>query len=74
VKEVQEEAQRSKMAMPKVEVPDDLAENTLLKVVKHQIRVLHAEMDNTKEDNWPSGKSSIGGRRNGMKIIRARPM
>ncbi|ORY15704.1 proteasome-activating nucleotidase [Clohesyomyces aquaticus] len=50
---------KAKMALPEIEIPDPLAENLLLKVIKHQIRVLHAEMDNTSEEQWPSGKKQM---------------
>ncbi|KAF2228843.1 proteasome-activating nucleotidase [Viridothelium virens] len=33
--------------VPDVEVPDDLRENALLKALRHQLRVLISEMDNT---------------------------
>ena len=59
--EVKEIAKKTKMVMPVVEIPEHLRDNHLLKVIKHQIRILHAEMDNTKEDAWPSGKMGIGG-------------
>ncbi|KAF1955391.1 P-loop containing nucleoside triphosphate hydrolase protein [Byssothecium circinans] len=47
-------------SIPVVDIPDHLADNLLLKVIKHQIRVLHAEMDNTKTEEWPSGKRDVG--------------
>jgi transitional endoplasmic reticulum ATPase len=52
----EEEWKKNKMVMPTVETPEHLADNLLLKVVKHQMRILHAEMDNTKEDQWLSGR------------------
>jgi transitional endoplasmic reticulum ATPase len=55
------DTQRSKHALATVDIPDHLADNLLLKVIKHQIRVLHAEMDNTTEEQSPSGKKDIGG-------------
>ncbi|OCK87812.1 P-loop containing nucleoside triphosphate hydrolase protein [Cenococcum geophilum 1.58] len=48
------EAPVKKRTMPEVEIPEELRENVLLKVIKHQIRTLLDEMDNTKEDDWPS--------------------
>ncbi|KAF2735716.1 proteasome-activating nucleotidase [Polyplosphaeria fusca] len=59
VEEEKEEAKKNKMVMPRVEIPDALADNMLLKVIKHQIRTLQAEMDNTKEDEWLSGKKGM---------------
>ncbi|KAF2786144.1 P-loop containing nucleoside triphosphate hydrolase protein [Melanomma pulvis-pyrius CBS 109.77] len=59
--EKKEDAKKNRMVMPTVDIPDHLADNLLLKVIKHQIRILHSEMDNTKEDEWPSGKMGIGG-------------
>jgi transitional endoplasmic reticulum ATPase len=51
----------SKLALATVNIPSHLQDNLLLKVIKHQIRVLHAEMDNTKTEEWKSGKKDIGG-------------
>jgi len=59
--EAKETVKKTKMVMPVVDIPEHLRDNHLLKVIKHQIRILHAEMDNTKEDAWPSGKMGIGG-------------
>ena len=59
------EAKKNKMSMPTVDIPEHLSENLLLKVIKHQIRILHAEMDNTKEESWPSGKKGIAGAKSG---------
>lgn len=61
----------NKAILSSVEIPDDLADNLLLRVVKHQIRILHEEMDNTKEEQWPSGKKGLGGEGGGR---RARAM
>ncbi|KAL6708813.1 hypothetical protein ACN47E_002220 [Coniothyrium glycines] len=58
--EAAQELKKQRMIMPTVDVPDHLADNILLKVIKHHIRVLHAEMDNTKDDDKPSGKKDIG--------------
>ncbi|KAF2177712.1 P-loop containing nucleoside triphosphate hydrolase protein [Zopfia rhizophila CBS 207.26] len=54
-----DESKKSKMVMPAVEIPEHLGSNILLRVIKHQIRILHSEMDNTKEDQWPSSKESM---------------
>jgi transitional endoplasmic reticulum ATPase len=59
-----EDTKTKKFALQTVEIPDHLQDNLLLRIVRHQIRILHAEMDNTKEDEWPSGKMGIGGNRN----------
>ncbi|KAF1943577.1 P-loop containing nucleoside triphosphate hydrolase protein [Clathrospora elynae] len=59
--EATKEAKKNKMVMPTVDIPEHLADNLLLKVIKHQIRILHSEMDNTKEDAWPSGKKAKQG-------------
>jgi transitional endoplasmic reticulum ATPase len=50
----------SKRALAAIDIPEHLRDNLLIKVIKHQIRVLHAEMDNTKTEQWPSGKKSVG--------------
>lgn len=55
-----EQVSTKESAIPTVDIPDELADNLLLKVIKHQIRILHDEMDNTKEDQWPSGKKGLG--------------
>jgi transitional endoplasmic reticulum ATPase len=63
--EASSEASKNKMVMPNVEIPDHLAENVLVRVVKHQIRILHAEMDNSKDGE---GKKKVGsGERGGKK-------
>lgn len=55
-----ETGKNKRLVIPSVDVPDHLADNLLLKVIKHQIRVLHAEMDSTKTEEWPSGKMGMG--------------
>lgn len=68
-READGEAKKNKMVMPTVEVPEHLQDNLLLKVVKHQIRILHAEMDNSKDDE---GKKKDGGNSKVMrKLMRA---
>ncbi|EDU47638.1 SpoVK ATPase of the AAA+ class [Pyrenophora tritici-repentis] len=59
--EADEEAALNNMVLPTVEIPAHLKDNVLLKVIRHQIRILHAEMDNTKEENWPGEKTSVKG-------------
>ncbi|KAF2115102.1 proteasome-activating nucleotidase [Lophiotrema nucula] len=69
--EKKKEVQRNKMIMPTVEIPEDLVENTVLKIVKMQIRILHQEMDNTKEEAWPSGKKGVeGGKNRRTRVVR----
>lgn len=51
--EAKQEAKKNKMAIPAVDIPAELKDNLLLKVVQHQIRVLHADMDN-EEDARPA--------------------
>ncbi|OCL03024.1 P-loop containing nucleoside triphosphate hydrolase protein [Glonium stellatum] len=50
-----------KRTMAQVEIPEELRENVLLKVIQHQIKTLLDEMDNTKEDDWPSGRDRVKG-------------
>lgn len=61
-KETKQEVKKNKLVMPTVDIPEHLAENLLLRVIKHQIRILHADMDNTKEDSWPTSKKGISGK------------
>jgi transitional endoplasmic reticulum ATPase len=60
-KKLDESTKKSKAVMPAVDIPPHLSNNVLLKVIKHQIRILHAEMDNTKDDVKPSVKISVAG-------------
>lgn len=57
--EVKTDAAEGKMAIPKVDIPEELNENLLLKVIKYQIRILQAEIDDTKKDSWSSGKKVV---------------
>lgn len=59
--EKEEEEEVKKRTLPEVEVPEHLKDNVLLKVIKAQLKVLLEEMDNTKEEDWPSSKVSLGG-------------
>ena len=59
--EAENEATSNKMVLPHVDIPEHLKDNRLLKVIRQQIGILHAEMDNTKEESWPGGKDSIKG-------------
>ncbi|KAH7394500.1 proteasome-activating nucleotidase [Pyrenochaeta sp. MPI-SDFR-AT-0127] len=54
--EVKKELKANKMVLPTVDIPSHLSDNLLLKVIKHQIRILHADMDNTKEESGPADK------------------
>ncbi|KAF2820336.1 proteasome-activating nucleotidase [Ophiobolus disseminans] len=58
--EAKQEAKKNKMVMPSVDVPEELAENLLLRIIKHQIRVLHADMDNSKDEEGKGGKKKEG--------------
>ncbi|KAH6518379.1 hypothetical protein HBI81_174530 [Parastagonospora nodorum] len=49
--EAKQEAGVNKLVMPTVEIPEHLQDNLLLKVIKHQIRILHAEMDNSNDSD-----------------------
>ena len=53
------ETKSSKLALATFEIPEHLQDNLLIRVIKHQIRVLHAEMDNTKTEEWPSGRKGV---------------
>ncbi|KAF2494307.1 proteasome-activating nucleotidase [Lophium mytilinum] len=43
--------------IPDVEIPPELRDNAFLRVIKHQIKILLAEMDNTAEEEWSSEKA-----------------
>lgn len=54
---------KEKIKMPEVEIPDHIANNFLLKVIKHNIRILISDMDNTEDDSDDSsgkGKKAKG--------------
>lgn len=59
--EAKSEVKKNKIVMPTVEIPDSLKENLLLKVVQHQIGVLHRDMDNEKHKGPVSTKVKAGG-------------
>lgn len=48
-----------KDSIASVAIPDELKDNLLLRVLKHQIRVLVSEMDNTKVEEWRGGKKEM---------------
>lgn len=50
---------KKKHVVPVVSIPEHLQDNLLLKVVRHQIRTLVAEMDNTEPEKWKSGKKEM---------------
>jgi AAA+ superfamily predicted ATPase len=49
-----------KRVMPEVDIPTHLADNVLLKALGIQVKILLDEMDNTKEEDWPSEKKKTG--------------
>lgn len=51
---------KKKHVIPVIDIPEHLSDNLLLKVVRHQIRILVAEMDNTEPEKWKSGKKEMG--------------
>ncbi|KAH6642948.1 proteasome-activating nucleotidase [Boeremia exigua] len=57
--EAKQEVRKNKMVMPTVEIPETLKRNLLLMVIKHQIGVLHADMDNDKDDGPASAKTKV---------------
>ncbi|KAJ4375517.1 hypothetical protein N0V86_007049 [Didymella sp. IMI 355093] len=57
--EAKQEVKKNKMVMPSVDIPDELKDNLLLKVVQHQITVLHADMDNEKDEGPASAKIKV---------------
>jgi SpoVK/Ycf46/Vps4 family AAA+-type ATPase len=69
--EAKEEVKKNKMVMPTVEIPEHLQDNLLLKVVKHQIAVLHADMDNEKDEGPASAKTKVAGGDKGLDARRA---
>lgn len=51
--------QKEKLKLPTVDIPEHLADNYLLNVIRHHIQILHSEMDNTddaEEDETTSSK------------------
>jgi transitional endoplasmic reticulum ATPase len=65
-----EEEEKKKRVLPEVETPEHLRDNVLLKVVRAQLKMLLDEMDNTKEEDWPSGKTPSGGSRPSRRVPR----
>jgi transitional endoplasmic reticulum ATPase len=58
--EADTEAKKNKMVLPTVEVPEHLRDNLLLKVITMQIRILHAEMDNSRDgEGKEKGNSKV---------------
>ncbi|KAF1914222.1 P-loop containing nucleoside triphosphate hydrolase protein [Ampelomyces quisqualis] len=63
-KDADKEAEEQKMVLPEVEIPEHLQGNLLLLVIKYQIKVLHADMDNSKRvDPKKAGVGLKGGRK-----------
>ena len=63
------------MAMPTVDIPEHLQDNLLLKVVKHQIAILHADMDNEGDEGPKSAKAKVDGGGGGVAgLLRQRRM
>ena len=59
-----------KRVLPEVEIPAGFADNLLLKILGIQVKVLLEEMDNTKEDDWPSDKKKTGGETDEQDMMR----
>ncbi|KAF2627571.1 P-loop containing nucleoside triphosphate hydrolase protein [Macroventuria anomochaeta] len=57
--EAKQEIKKNKMVMPTVDIPENLKDNLLLKVVQHQIRVLYIDMDNEKDGAPASAKVKV---------------
>jgi len=68
----EEEAPKKKRSLPVVEVPEHLKDNQLLKVIKTQLQMLLDEMDNTKEEDWPSDKPKGSERGPVVRVLRSR--
>jgi SpoVK/Ycf46/Vps4 family AAA+-type ATPase len=54
-------APKKKRTIPDVDVPASIKDNLLLKVVRAHLKTLLDEMDNTKEEDFPSSKKEVGG-------------
>lgn len=61
-----------KRQVPKIEIPAHLEDNTLLKILRRELGTLLAEMDSTKDEDWPSEKQSIGGNSISMRSMQGR--
>lgn len=59
--EAKEEVQKNKRVAPNVQIPEQLKDNLLLKVIRHQIDVLHADMDNEKDQGPAGSKVKVEG-------------
>lgn len=69
--EAKTEVKTNKLAIPTVDIPAHLSENLLLKVVKHQIRILRADMDNTKEESKPVAQKTTASSNAAVKPVKA---
>jgi hypothetical protein len=74
---VAEASPENRVVVSEVDIPPQLQDNILLKVIRGQIRTLIEEMDNTKErsspkkiDGLPGADVSYGAGRRGHRIIR----
>lgn len=73
--EAKQEVTKNKIAMPTIDIPEHLEENMLLKVIKHQIAILHADMDNEDDEGPKSAKTKVdGGGRGVADVLRQRRM
>jgi transitional endoplasmic reticulum ATPase len=72
-KEEAKEPQKRRV-VPEVDIPAALSDNVLLKVLRIQVKALLEEMDNTKEEDWLSGKNQSDGidRKSGQMIVERR--
>lgn len=64
-KESDKEVKENKLVLKQVEVPEHLKGNLLLRVIQHQIRVLHAEMDNSTDEGKGDEEEGSKRRRRG---------
>lgn len=55
-----EESAKAKRVVPEVDIPETLQDNLLLKIIRSQMKILLEEMENTKEEEWPSTKTQGG--------------
>jgi transitional endoplasmic reticulum ATPase len=53
--------EKKRHVIPRVETPQSLEDNMLLKVLRSSLEILADEMDNTDEKEWPSTKKQAGG-------------
>jgi transitional endoplasmic reticulum ATPase len=63
-----EGSEKKKHVIPKVEIPQSLKENVLLKLLRITLDTLVDEMDNTDENEWPSTTKQAGGIASGQSL------